>query len=207
MERQSQLSELAPDPPGEANARGFLHWLRQPSNTDGKVLTADGFYASTSRHLPRRVGARSMDALTPALQVRTRFRSAFYWLPERIELDEPKRYRSFLRDRLDGARDDLARTLAGKHDSSPEAARSAVFVIATGLSTYGDLESAQLGLENVPTRGLVRELAGVLRGFLPLPANVDPVRDPIGAASWLGDNRKNLVWIPGSHFAWKHATS
>lgn len=148
-----------------------------------------------------------MDALTPALQVRTRFRSAFYWLPERMELDEPSRYRAFLRDRLDGARDDLARALAGKHDGSPEAARSAVFVIATGLSTYGDLENAQLGLENVPTRGLVRELAGALRGFLPLPANVNPVRDPIGAARWLEDSRENLVWIPDSHFAWKCAKS
>lgn len=148
-----------------------------------------------------------MDALTPALQVRTRFRSAFYGLPERMELDQPNRYRAFLRDRLSDARDDLARALAGKHDGSSEAARGTVFVIATGLSTFGDLESAHLGLENVPARGLVRELAGTLRGFLPLPATVDPVRDPSSAANWLKDNRERLVWVPGSHFAWKHAKS
>ena len=143
-----------------------------------------------------------MDALSPALQVRTRFRSAFYWLPEQMELNEPKRYRAFLRERLAGARDDLARTLAGRDDASPEAARSAVFVIATGLSTYGELGLAQLGLEHVPSRGLVRELAGSLRGFLPFPANVDPVRDSMGAADWLRSHRDELVWVPGSHFAW-----
>ncbi len=139
-----------------------------------------------------------MDVLTPALQVRTRFRSAFFWLPDGMERDDPKRYRAFLRERLASARDELASADTG----NVEAARGAVFVIATGLSTYGELELAALGLDHVPTRGLVRQLAGSLRGFLPLPANVDPVRDPLSAASWVRANGSQLRWVPDSHFEW-----
>lgn len=146
-----------------------------------------------------------MDDLTPALRVRARFRAAFFGLPEGMELEDPKRYRAFLQERLEYALVDLAR--AGSRNASTEAARTAVFVIATGLSTFGELRYVELGLEHVPTRGLVRRLAASLREFLPLPANIDPERDPSAAAVWLRRNRASLKWVPDSHYAWVDETN
>ena len=143
-----------------------------------------------------------MDRTTPALQVRTRFRSAFFGLPDGMEVADPKRYRAFLDAQLKSAREELAKSESGRGQTSPDAVRGAVFVIATGLSTFGQLEFAELGLQHMPTRGLVRRLAGSLHGFLPLPANIDPVRDPTAAAAWIRANRSRLRWVPESHYEW-----
>ena len=73
-------------------------------------------------------------------------------------------------------------------------------VAAGGTATYGDLDRAILALDHVPDDHYIRPLAGTLPGFLPLPPELDPVRDPAAAAEWLRDSSARLRWVPGSHF-------
>ena len=80
------------------------------------------------------------------------------------------------------------------------AEQGAVFVIATGLGTFGDLDRVILALDHLPEDRYVRPLAGSLRGFLPLPPELDPVRDALAVAAWLRVNRRRLRWVPESHF-------
>jgi hypothetical protein len=105
-----------------------------------------------------------------------------------------------LEDRLVQALSDLKTAAERGSSAGLQAENGAVFVLAAGLATYGDLDRAILALEHLPDDRYIRPLAGSLPGFLPLPPDLDPVRDPAAAAEWLRTHRKRLRWVPESHF-------
>ena len=137
---------------------------------------------------------------SPALRVRRIMRSPFGWFQPRDPNCEQAEYRAFLEERLLVARSGLRAAEALGDPARIRAEQGAVFVIATGLGTFGDLDRVILALDHLPGDRYVRPLAGSLRGFLPLPPELDPVRDASAVAAWLRVNRTRLRWVPESHF-------
>lgn len=145
-------------------------------------------------------GAAWEPPLRSALWVRRIMGSPFTWFKPADPAREESEYRAFLESRLPQALDDLKAATENGSPASVQAGKGAVFVVAAGLATYGDLDRAILALDHVPDDHYIRPLAGTLPGFLPLPPELDPVRDPAAAAEWLRTHRARLRWVPGSHF-------
>lgn len=137
---------------------------------------------------------------TPALRVRRLLRAPFDWFQPRDPGCEQVEYRAFLEQHLLAAQRDLSAAEALGDPARVRAEQGAVFVIAAGLGTFGDLDRVILALDHLPGPRYVRQLAGSLRGLLPLPPELDPVRDAAEVATWLRAQRTRLRWIAESHF-------
>ncbi len=145
-------------------------------------------------------GAATDPSPPPAMGVRQVMRSPFRWFRPKEPAREEEEFRALLEDRLVQALSDLKTAAERGSSAGLQAENGAVFVLAAGLATYGDLDRAILALEHLPDDRYIRPLAGSLPGFLPLPPDLDPVRDPAAAAEWLRTHRKRLRWVPESHF-------
>ena len=149
----------------------------------------------------RAADAAPQPAPTPALRVRRVVGSVFSWFhPDEADL-AGESYRNLLEARLSQALSDLKTAKEQGDPARVEAEKGAVFVIATGLATFGDLDRAIVALDHLPDSRRIQPLAGTLPGFLPLPPDLDPKRDPVAAAGWLRAHRAWLRWVPDSHFA------
>ena len=72
--------------------------------------------------------------------------------------------------------------------------RHARFVFAAGLLAYGHIEVAEDLLDGQPPTGGIRKLALALKALLPLPDELDPLRDREAVRGWLRVNRDRLTW-------------
>ncbi|MGK7888727.1 MAG: hypothetical protein AB4042_05290, partial [Leptolyngbyaceae cyanobacterium] len=69
-----------------------------------------------------------------------------------------------------------------------------MFVIASGLFTFGRLEMVPDILDNMPNSGEVRRLALVITALLPLPEAIEPLTDAQAVMDWVEDYRAQLMW-------------
>lgn len=74
------------------------------------------------------------------------------------------------------------------------ARRNGVFVLAAGLFAFGRIDVAEDLVEHLPPSGNVRRLAMALKALLPIPLEMDPLREPEGMAEWLRANASELGW-------------
>ena len=98
---------------------------------------------------------------------------------------------SYLRNQYDTSKDELD-TLE-RNGFNETAIRNGIYVLATGLLTYGQIEVVQDIVDNVPTSGKVRRLTNLLPIVLPLPDDVNK-DDKLGLLNWLKNNQDCLMW-------------
>ncbi|MCG8558690.1 MAG: hypothetical protein MI824_02715 [Hyphomicrobiales bacterium] len=125
---------------------------------------------------------------TAVRQVCTQYKPA----PER---DPEADFHDYLRSCY---REETARlaALSAEDADHPERmlSRHARFVFAAGLFAYGHIEVAEDLLDGQPPTGGIRKLVLALKALLPLPDELDPLRDAEAVRGWLRANRDWLAW-------------
>lgn len=82
----------------------------------------------------------------------------------------------------------------GEISNSVEAIQNGLFVLASGLFAYGELDKADDMLAYLPSSGGVRQLALALPALLPLAIDFHVWDDVETVRSWLEQNRLQLQW-------------
>src|SRR5262245_41275494 len=79
--------------------------------------------------------------------------------------------------------------LTNYHQSKKANVSSEVFVLAAGLLTYGHIEVVDDILNNIPAgKGHVRRLAWTVSTLLPVPDEMDPLKDFEAVKRWFKEN-------------------
>jgi hypothetical protein len=82
----------------------------------------------------------------------------------------------------------------GVSESELAVVRNGLFVLAVGLLAFGRLDVAEDVLSNIPSSGSVRRLVLAFRAMMPLPENLDPIKEPEQFRAWLQANETTLRW-------------
>lgn len=82
----------------------------------------------------------------------------------------------------------------GLSKSDLKVVRVELFVLATGLLTFGRLDVAEDILDCIPSSGSVRRLTLALKAMLPLPEDLDPMKESDLVREWVRANAQNLKW-------------
>ena len=81
--------------------------------------------------------------------------------------------------------------------SAIETQKLGVFILASGLFTFGRLELADVILDNTPhPKGDVVYLTSVLKALLPIPQELDPLQNPDTVKAWIKAHQHQLQWNP-----------
>jgi hypothetical protein len=80
------------------------------------------------------------------------------------------------------------------NDQQAAELRNGIFVFAVGMFAHGKLSAAEDTLTFLPNSGAVRKLVLALKAMLPLPAHLDPLKDPYAVRLWLQENCGELKW-------------
>jgi hypothetical protein len=79
-------------------------------------------------------------------------------------------------------------------ESTRSAIRNGIFVCATGMLTYGQIEVVPDVLNNIPESGNARRLANVVSLLFPLPDELHPLTHPTAVVTWVENHKHKLHW-------------
>jgi hypothetical protein len=69
------------------------------------------------------------------------------------------------------------------------------FMLAVGLLTYGRVDVVEDILDNMPLpEATIGRLAWVLKGLMPMPEDLDPLKDIEAVRKWVLENKSRLKW-------------
>ena len=116
-----------------------------------------------------------------------------YHAPSDVDADE--HFRQYLENYYGEEKQRLEYLVTrGSPEAEVTAARNGLFVLASGLLAFGRLDVVEDVLRNIPSTGGVRRLALGVKAMLPLPEDLDPIRDTELVRAWVQANRTKFKW-------------
>jgi hypothetical protein len=87
-----------------------------------------------------------------------------------------------------------AAVASGAPGEEVTAIRNGLFVFAVGLFAFGRSDLAEEVIDHLPASGDIRRLALAIKALLPLPAELDVLRDGAAVKRWLTTNLTHFHW-------------
>lgn len=83
---------------------------------------------------------------------------------------------------------------AFENETEKQAVQNALFVFAVGVFTCGKIEAANDIMLHLPSSGDIRRLALSLKALLPIPEDLDPLKDRQRMMQWLDVHGDAMRW-------------